>query len=139
MKRKKKCSIFILVSSFSCRNYYDFFNMSTGKYFNLHISMLYLNFFNIVEGNTFMSRSARFSRPILLKLNFTFFFLKLVSVKNLGDISLVLSPFINLHFICVIQATLFSYNSITLPLMGGSSHVFIVCLTVYMILSYHHR
>ena len=58
-RRKKECNISILAFSPSCKHDYDFFNISNGKSLNLRISMSYLNFFNVVEGNAFVNRSAR--------------------------------------------------------------------------------
>ena len=36
-----------------------FFNISNGRSLNLRIPKSYLNFFNVVEGNAFVNRSAR--------------------------------------------------------------------------------
>ena len=59
VRRKKECNISILAFSPSCKHDYDFFNISNDGSLNFHIPMSYLNFFNVVEGNAFVNRSAR--------------------------------------------------------------------------------
>ena len=58
-RRKKECIISILLFSPSCKHDYDFFNISNGRSLNLRILKSYINFFNVVEGNAFVNRSAR--------------------------------------------------------------------------------
>ena len=57
--KEKKCSISILSFSPSCKHDYDFFNISNDRSLNLRIPKSYLNFFNAVEGNAFVNKSAR--------------------------------------------------------------------------------
>lgn len=44
------------------RHDYTFFKTLTNRFLDLHIPMLYLNFFNVVTSNAFMNRYDRLSQ-----------------------------------------------------------------------------
>ena len=68
-KKKKKCSISILVFSPSCRHDHDFFNSSIGRSLNLCIPMSYLTFSMWSKVTIYYI----IAWPNLLNINFTFF------------------------------------------------------------------
>ena len=108
-QNKKECIISIVVFPSSCRYDYHFFNTSVDKFLNLCILMLYLNFFNVVEGHVFVHGSARLShdRPNLLNINFTFL-LKLMSIEEFGRDMLSFVTFYGSFFnLCNIRNIIF--------------------------------
>lgn len=98
----------------SCRHNYSFFNTSTNISLNFCIPMLYINFFNVIECNTFVNRSVKLSHEWIYRTSISHFSWSSLVYKNLGEILLVLSSFIYFPLIYEIQATLFSYNLVAL-------------------------
>ena len=84
---------------------------------------------SIVVGNAFINKFAKLSFDLTHWTTISSLFWGWWMKKNLGDICLILSPLMHLSLIYEMHVTLSSYNLVTLPLMKGSSHVSIVCLT----------
>lgn len=126
-KKKKKYSVSTLISFSSCRHDHTFFNTSIYRSLNFCITMLYLNFFKVVDSNAFVNRYVLIIIwTDLLNTNFAIL-LELMSVEGFRGNMFSFVTLYKSSLSYVIQATWSSCDLVALSLMGDSPHDSLIC------------